>query len=58
MKTEDAAFDAQVTEGLELFELETSAVSSAALARIIEDVRNDDFAVINGYDRTYNRHNR
>jgi len=35
-----------------------SAVDSAALARLIEEVRNEDVSIARSYDRTHNRHNR
>lgn len=38
-------------------EVNLAAVSSAALARLAEEVRNNDMAM-GGYDRVYNRHNR
>ncbi len=38
-------------------EMNLAAVSSAALARLAEEVRNNDVAM-GGYDRVHNRHNR
>ena len=38
-------------------EVNLAAVSSAALARLAEEVRNNDMAM-GGYDRVHNRHNR
>lgn len=35
-----------------------AAVDSATLARLIEEVRNEDPSVARSYDRTHNRHNR
>lgn len=34
------------------------ALGSAVLARLIEEVRNEDKGVARSYDRTHNRHNR
>jgi hypothetical protein len=34
------------------------AVDSVALARLIEEVRNEDVSIARSYDRTHNRHNR
>jgi len=34
------------------------ALGSAVLARLIEEVRNEDKSVARSYDRTHNRHNR
>lgn len=33
-------------------------LESAAIARLIEEVRSTDFEVTRAYNRTYNRHNR
>ncbi|MGJ3628148.1 YhhA family cyclophane-containing RiPP [Sphingomonas sp. MMS24-JH45] len=33
-------------------------VDSAALSRLLEEVRNEDASVARSYDRTHNRHNR
>jgi hypothetical protein len=33
-------------------------INSVALARLVEEVRNDDPAVSRHYDRSYHRHNR
>lgn len=38
-------------------EMNLAAVSSAALIRLVEEVRNNDMAK-GGYDRVHNRHNR
>ena len=39
-------------------DVELSKVSSPALARIIEEVRNEDASTSRAYDRVHNRHNR
>lgn len=33
-------------------------LDNATLARLIEEVRNEDLSVARSYDRTHNRHNR
>ncbi len=38
-------------------EMNLATVSSVALARLVEEVRNNDMAM-GGYDRVHNRHNR
>jgi hypothetical protein len=35
-----------------------AALEAPALARLIEEVRGNDFEVTRAYNRTYNRHNR
>lgn len=40
------------------FEIDLKSISSVALARIVEEVKNDDVSVTRSYDRTHNRHNR
>jgi hypothetical protein len=41
-----------------LFDVDLKTLSSAALARLVEEVRHDDPLVGKAYDRTHNRHNR
>ncbi len=41
-----------------LFDVDVKSLSSAALARLVEEVRHDEPMVGKAYDRTYNRHNR
>jgi len=41
-----------------LFDVDLKTLSSAALARLVEEVRHDDPLVGKTYDRTHNRHNR
>jgi len=36
----------------------TATIDSAVLARLIEEVRNEDSNIMRSYDRTHNRHNR
>ncbi len=43
---------------IELFDVDVKTLSSAALARLVEEVRHDDPQVGNAYDRVHNRHNR
>lgn len=37
---------------------QAAAVDGATLARLIEEVRNEDLSVARSYDRVHNRHNR
>jgi hypothetical protein len=39
-------------------ELDLRSLSSVALARLVEEVKNEDLPSVSHYDRTYNRHNR
>lgn len=39
-------------------EIEVSKISSPVLARLIEEVRNEEAYSINAYNRMHNRHNR
>lgn len=40
------------------FDVDLKTLSSAALARLVEEVRHDEPLVGKAYDRTHNRHNR
>jgi hypothetical protein len=42
----------------ELCDVDVKSLSSAALTRLVEEVRHDDPLVGRAYDRTHNRHNR
>jgi hypothetical protein len=42
----------------ELCEIDISDISSPALARLIEEVRNEEVNTAHAYNRTHNRHNR
>ena len=42
----------------DLLEVDTSKLSSPALARLIEEVRNEETSTTHAYDRVHNRHNR
>ena len=39
------------------FEVDMSKLSSVALSRLVEEVKNDEM-MASGYDRVHNRHNR
>lgn len=43
---------------LELSEIDVSEISNPVLARLIEEVRNEESSVPHAYNRTHNRHNR
>ena len=42
----------------DLTEIDTSTISSPTLARLIEEVRNEEAPETHAYNRTHNRHNR
>jgi hypothetical protein len=42
----------------ESMEIDVSSLSSIALARLVDEVRNEDPIAAHAYDRTHNRHNR
>jgi hypothetical protein len=42
----------------DLREIDVSKLSSPVLARLIEEVRNEEASVANAYSRFHNRHNR
>ena len=50
VSTPDAASD--------LLQIDVGALSSVTLARLVDEVRNDEPATLRSYDRTHNRHNR
>ena len=39
-------------------EIDVSLLSSVTLARLVDEVRNDEPTAAHSYDRTHNRHNR
>ena len=43
---------------LDLLEVDTGKLSSVTLARLIEEVRNEEISTAHTYDRVHNRHNR
>jgi hypothetical protein len=46
------------TATIELQDADTNDVSSPTLARLIEEVRNEEEFTANAYNRLHNRHNR
>ena len=42
----------------DIMEVDISKISSAVLARLIEEVRNEKSSTTHVYDRVHNRHNR
>ena len=42
----------------DLLEVDTATLSSVTLARLIEEVRNEETSTMHLYDRVHNRHNR
>lgn len=47
-----------LSEHEETFKLDVKKFSSAALARLVDEVRNDEVTTSMAYDRAHNRHNR
>ena len=45
-------------DAAKLLELDIDEFDSTALARLIEEIRNDEPATTRAYHRTYHRHNR
>ena len=50
--------DATMDAASSVIDVDLKDVSSVALARIIEEVRNDDVSTSRVFDRVHNRHNR
>ena len=50
--------DAVIDRSTVAIDVDLNEVSSVALARIIEEVRNDDVSTSRVFDRVHNRHNR
>jgi hypothetical protein len=42
----------------ESIEIDVSSLSSITLARLVDEVRNEEPMAAHSYDRTHNRHNR
>ena len=53
-----ATVEAPQTAETDLREIDVSKLSSPVLARLIEEVRNEEASVPNAYSRYHNRHNR
>ena len=53
-------FDAASTPDAasESLQIDVGTLSSVTLARLVDEVRNDEPATVRSYDRTHNRHNR
>ena len=58
MKEDTAPQTMESPDTPELPEIDTSTISSPTLARLIEEVRNEESPDTHAYDRTHNRHNR
>ena len=48
----------QQDETADAFKMDVKKLSSAVLARIVDEVKNDDASTSMAYDRSHNRHNR
>lgn len=44
--------------GEESMEIDVNSLSSITLARLVDEVRNEEPMAAHSYDRTHNRHNR
>jgi len=44
--------------GYDLMEVDTSKLPSVTLARLVEEIRNEETPNAHTYDRVHNRHNR
>ena len=42
----------------DVLEIDVNEISSPALARLVEEVRNDETSTFGAYNRSYHRHNR
>ena len=58
MTENDRVTAPQGRDTAKLLELDVDKIDSPALARLIEEIRNDEPASTRAYDRTYFRHNR
>ena len=56
--TEKSEFQATESSAPSLLEVDTSQLPSVTLARLIEEVRNEETSTMHPYDRVHNRHNR
>lgn len=45
-------------QGTKISEINLNEISNPVLARLIEEVRNEEIHSINAYNRMHNRHNR
>jgi len=57
IETVESTEEPQAT-ALDLFEIDITKLPSPVLARLIEEVRNDEASVADAYSRFHNRHNR
>lgn len=57
IETVESTEEPQAT-GLDLLEIDITKLPSPVLARLIEEVRNDESSSIDAYSRFHNRHNR
>ncbi len=59
MKTDKLSqLDEPQTVKSSTLDIDPKSVSSVALARLVEEVRNEEAATSQSYDRVHNRHNR
>ena len=58
LKNESPRFEAQLKADALSMDVDLTKVSSPALSRIIEEVRNGEASTTRAFDRVHNRHNR
>ena len=58
MKEDTTPHNAEPSVIPDLTEIDPSTILSPTLARLIEEVRNEESPETHAYDRTHNRHNR
>jgi len=58
LKDQSSQFQVQSKSNLSAMEVDLTKVTSPALSRIIEEVRNGDASTTRAFDRVHNRHNR
>jgi len=58
LKDQSSQFQVQSKSNLSAMDVDLTKVTSPALSRIIEEVRNGDASTTRAFDRVHNRHNR
>jgi len=58
LKDQSSQFQVQSKSNLSAMDVDLTKVTSPALSRIIEEVRNGDTSTTRAFDRVHNRHNR
>lgn len=58
MEEQAQSIQAELTNRIHKIEFALENISSPVLARLIEEVKNNEQSTTHGYDRVHNRHNR